>query len=300
MNIIKFKNKQGFTLVELLIAGGVMAGLALATAQLLEMAKKNEKKSENLTAKNLSTQEFKKNLAIGNLDWRLFAPKSSYYFDNNKVRSVQWVSGLDSVPSLSEIGFETNFKHDVVKKSGFFGLKKTIVNMPFVFYRDAHSLELLRANPNDERRLAFTRCVPRSQKMTNLKQLYNLPLKPFPQWENQKLKIFCCDTNNISCKSNEIKGENSDYQLKTVIYKNQDITILPRDNDLFVDGMGFFLVFNNGKNPTNYELMSFAYLNKCKMNNEANKKCSLPFDLETQMKKGDSQGVQDLGVLKIR
>lgn len=298
MDIIELKNNKGITLIELLIASAILGGLVLSIAHFAGLSKKHEKQAELLTAKNLSVLEFKKNISIESLDWKLFRPEGSFYFSNNKIKAVDWVSGVGEAPALSQIGFSTDFKHNVVKKN-FLGFNKTIQNVPFIFYRDAHSLELLRVKAEDERRFAFSRCIRRGVNVTNLKELYNLPLKPFPSWEGSTIKVYCCQSHSPDCRANEIKNEKSTYQLKTVFYKNNNSTVLPEDSNLLVDGMGFFMMFNNPKYPTNYELMSFFYINKCKLKNE-NKKCSLPFDLETQIRKGSSQGVQDLGIIKIR
>lgn len=274
-------NQSGFTLVEVIIACGLMGVTALIGASVIKMSIKNVQRTNANSSLVTEISEVKNGLKkIKQVSWSNFDPAESYAINSNsEVIKTEWTLSDPSEASFDVVGQD--------------------------FRRNSHSLELS-TTVLSESSFAFSRCVERADgnKLFTVQAADALANIPFLKYESGNPVIHCCQKGSInsSC-NNPIINDESEYVLRTFFHKSPDTLKkfpLVVDND-YVDGIGFIFIFNQKLSPSSYEIALITQTRTCFLK-EFKKSCKGAL-LTKLVKFGGSvkaSGVNDNGIIQIR
>lgn len=279
------KNNSGFTLIETIIAGGLMGAVVLVGASIIKSSTKNSQKTKINMKLITEINEVKSNLKkISAVSWMNFNSSESYFDKNNLgLTKTEWTLADQDITDLKDIIFKVEGNE---------------------FFRNSHSLELS-TTVTSASGVSFSRCLERVSKDNSLTpaEAYNLPNVPLVKYVSGQPVVHCCPKGSkLSSCDNPVSDTQSKYVLRTFFNKKSSFRTFPllTDSD-FVDGMGFILIFNNKTMPSSYEVFLIQQSKTCYLN-EFKKSCIGP--LLTKLTKFGGKvrenGVNDNGVIQIR
>lgn len=273
--------QKGFSLAEVMMAGGLMGLVALAAMQLMKSNVGIEKRGDLMEGDSRSVMELTKlvHKTQKAISWDEFDYTESYYENSGNPETVNW--------SIADINWADTKNKLQVEVDG--------INV----YKSSHLITIPLFNGKTS--ALFSRCVSQSNIDTDytINQAYNLKKVPILVSNGKSLEVNCCVRSTKKACSQKVENDSSSMRVKTFYYRNGRLKTYPLASDKrFIKGTGFFLSFDKEKNPTSYKLVFFNQTDSCYYKDP---KCvsvyvlkpkTLSFSLKTQ-------GVQDSGFIEM-
>lgn len=273
--------QKGFSLAEVMIAGGLMGLVALGAMHLMKSGAGLQKKGDLFEGNNRSLMELTKivHKAQKAVSWDEFDYSESYYENSGDPQLVNWsIADVNWTDSKNKLAFEID------------GLN---------FYKSSHLISIPLFNGKVG--ALFSRCVPveSSNQEYTAAEAYNLNKVPILKKSGKALVVTCCSKKSTKACSEVVKNDGANFRVKTFYYRNGKVKNYPLEADKrFIKGTGIFITFDKNKNPDSYKLVIFNQTDSCFYKDP---KCvshymlkpkTLSFSLKTQ-------GVQDRGFIEM-
>jgi hypothetical protein len=273
--------QNGFSLVEVMMAGGLMGLIAMGSMHLMKGNKTIEKRGDLMEGANRSLLELSKLVHKSQkaMSWDEFDYGESYYENEGMPELVKW--------DISDVNWaDTKSKLEIEVDGVNFYKSSNLISIPLL---------------NGKSSVLFSRCVPKSEINTKftVNQAYNLENIPILKRNNKILRASCCKRESEKSCSNLVTSEDSSMRLRTFYYRNGRLKNYPLIADKkFLKGTGFFITFDKEKSPNSYKLVLFNQTDSCyyKDRNCKSNYLLTPKTLSFSLK---TQGIQDSGFIEM-
>jgi prepilin-type N-terminal cleavage/methylation domain-containing protein len=266
--IFRKSNQYGFSLLEVIIAMGLLAGVSVVAMKIMETLESNKKSAEGLAAqKQAHLMQYKQfDKAMTGLDEVNFDLNLVYYRKpNNKLaRSILDVSQSDINGYTPTPKLNTSFRYYVKSFDSDVEIFYASVCVPFDDYREIPPIE----------------------------DILTPGLVPYVNYTNSgKLLIRCCPRRSPDCtdEGRDLLEVNTDYVARIVKVSKKISTgdysfkMWPKVSDMrFISGMGFYIGFPNNQKKQ-LDATVYSYGSECLNNALAKvtgKKCKGAFRID--------------------
>lgn len=249
-----FKEENGFTLTEVLVASGLLGVIGVGVMFGTKTMKNMDKSSKQSSALQVYNTDGLNKLKIytQGLTWEKFDFRSTYVQvnQNNKIKTVNW-----DFTDIDNINNNTDLEVSISDNSG----------NTFKVKRDSHTLVY---SKNGKVGVYFSRCVPKNQYYKggiSPSQALSFKRVPFLVKDGERNAIYCCPQKSTGICSLDISDSTSSFRYMTFDLRDQgSFRSSPSQGDAkFFLGSGFMVYLNRGKKPDAFKALYFNSSDPC-------------------------------------